>query len=258
MKTELRKIPGVGEKTEQDLIALGYTTVDSLKGQDPEELYARECLLKGYPVDRRQLYIYRCAVYFAQTEHPDPEKLKWWNWKDAPGQGRVLILPAVQHSQIEKIGALAEEIWNEHYQSILSQEQIDYMVEKFQSVKAITVQMREEGYQYFLLELSDEDAGYMAIKVEEDRLFLSKLYLRKSARGQGVASEAMRYLENLCRQNGLSAIWLTVNKHNLGSIAVYEHLGFQKSYEQAADIGGGFVMDDHIMEKRIAALQPGP
>ena len=28
--------------------------------------------------------VYRCAVYFASTEDPDPEKLKWWNWKDAP------------------------------------------------------------------------------------------------------------------------------------------------------------------------------
>lgn len=28
------------------------------------------------------LYVYRCAVYFAQTPDPDPEKCKWWNWKD--------------------------------------------------------------------------------------------------------------------------------------------------------------------------------
>ena len=79
MSTELRRIPGVGERAASRLEELGYTTIASLKGQDPEEIYNRDCLLEGAPVDRRQLYVYRCAVYFASTEHPDPEKLKWWN-----------------------------------------------------------------------------------------------------------------------------------------------------------------------------------
>lgn len=79
---ELRTIPGVGEKTEQDLIALGYSTVDALKTADPEELYLQDCARRGFVIDRCQLYVYRCAVYYAKTEHPDPEKLKWWNWKD--------------------------------------------------------------------------------------------------------------------------------------------------------------------------------
>lgn len=80
--TDLKQIPGVGEKTERDLIELGYTSVSSLKGQNPEEMYRRECTLKGAKLDRCQLYVYRCAVYFAETENPEPEKLKWWNWKD--------------------------------------------------------------------------------------------------------------------------------------------------------------------------------
>ena len=80
--SQLRKIPGVGAKTEQDLISLGYKTIDSLKNADPEKLYIKECELKGCHVDRCQLYVYRCACYYAKTQKPDPEKLKWWNWKD--------------------------------------------------------------------------------------------------------------------------------------------------------------------------------
>lgn len=82
MKTDLRSIPGVGKKTEEDLIALGFTSVASLRGQDPQELYDRDCMRRGLQIDRCQLYVYRCAVYFAETENPDPEKLKWWHWKD--------------------------------------------------------------------------------------------------------------------------------------------------------------------------------
>jgi len=79
---ELRTIPGVGIQTEKDLIALGYPTIASLRNANPEALYQKECSLRGVKVDRCQLYVYRCAIYYASTEHPDPEKLKWWNWKD--------------------------------------------------------------------------------------------------------------------------------------------------------------------------------
>lgn len=80
--SELRKIPGVGKETEQDLIKLGYTTMESLKNADPEEMYARECAMRGVMVDRCQLYVYRCVVYCCSTEDPEPEKCKWWYWKD--------------------------------------------------------------------------------------------------------------------------------------------------------------------------------
>ena len=79
---ELRRIPGIGAAGERDLLELGYTTIQSLAGADPEEMYARECARKGERVDRCVLYVYRCAVYYASTPRPDPEKLKWWAWKD--------------------------------------------------------------------------------------------------------------------------------------------------------------------------------
>lgn len=82
VKTDLRKIPGVGEKTEQSLRRLGYHSIQDLKGQNPEEMYQRDCALNKLQIDRCQLYVYRLAVYFANHESHDPEKLKWWNWKD--------------------------------------------------------------------------------------------------------------------------------------------------------------------------------
>jgi hypothetical protein len=27
-------------------------------------------------------YVFREAVYIAENKNPDPEKLKWWKWKD--------------------------------------------------------------------------------------------------------------------------------------------------------------------------------
>jgi hypothetical protein len=79
---ELRTIPGVGEKIAEDLLGLGIRSVSALKGKDPENLYRALCRKSGGPVDRCMLYVFRCAVYFASNRTHDPERLKWWNWKD--------------------------------------------------------------------------------------------------------------------------------------------------------------------------------
>lgn len=76
------EIPGVGKKTAQDLLALGFSRISDLIGQDPELLYQCDCELRNMHIDRCQLYVYRLAVYYAETQSKDPEKLKWWYWKD--------------------------------------------------------------------------------------------------------------------------------------------------------------------------------
>ena len=80
--SDLRKIPGIGENIEQDLINIGIESIDDLKGCDPEELYLKDCLFKGFTEDKCQLYVFRLAVYFTENEVHESEKLKWWYWKD--------------------------------------------------------------------------------------------------------------------------------------------------------------------------------
>jgi hypothetical protein len=79
---ELLTIPGVGTAVARDLRRLGIRRVADLKDQDPEALYTDLCEKTGKPVDHCMLYVFRCAVYFASRTAHDPEKLKWWNWKD--------------------------------------------------------------------------------------------------------------------------------------------------------------------------------
>lgn len=79
---ELRKIPNVGRQTERYLIAMGYDTIESLKGKRADELYEQECAMRGVTVDRCQLYLYRAVEYYVNTTSPDPKKLPWWRWKD--------------------------------------------------------------------------------------------------------------------------------------------------------------------------------
>jgi hypothetical protein len=79
---ELQTIPGVGTSIARDLIDLGYSHISDLKGIDPELMYQRLCTIRGQHIDRCVLYVFRCAVYFANSKNHEPELLKWWNWKD--------------------------------------------------------------------------------------------------------------------------------------------------------------------------------
>lgn len=81
---ELMEIPGVGKSIASDLMRIGVKGVMDLKGKSPEALYDRSNALAGVVQDRCLLYTFRCAVYYANTagKRRDPEKLKWWNWKD--------------------------------------------------------------------------------------------------------------------------------------------------------------------------------
>jgi len=79
---ELMQIPGVGKSIANDLINIGITKVSDLKDNDPNELYHKSNEFAGVMQDRCLLYVYRCAVYYASYKKHNPEKLKWWKWKD--------------------------------------------------------------------------------------------------------------------------------------------------------------------------------
>ena len=81
-KSELQKIPGVGKSIARDLQNIGINSIADLRGINPETLYAQSNQFAGITQDRCLLYVFRCAVYFAGQENPEPDKLKWWNWKD--------------------------------------------------------------------------------------------------------------------------------------------------------------------------------
>lgn len=154
-----------------------------------------------------------------------------------------------EKAELEELAALADAIWHEFFPSIISVEQIDYMLEKFLSIKAL-LEEQEEGYEMYMTESDGETVGFCVIRpdVEDDRMFLSKIYLMKETRGKGCSSKVLDILEDITREHGLHKMWLTVNKHNDTAIPVYEHRGFEIIEEAETDIGGGFVMDDYIME----------
>jgi diamine N-acetyltransferase len=148
---------------------------------------------------------------------------------------------------IDEVVKIAHPIWIEHYTPIIGIEQVEYMLENLHSKENIKEDIVEKGYLYFLIK-TEQTIGYIGLQISEDKLFLSKIYIASGARGQGVGRLAMDYIKSLAKQHKLKKISLTVNKNNTDSITAYQKIGFAKTADVCADIGGGFVMDDYLME----------
>lgn len=153
---------------------------------------------------------------------------------------------------IEKTAQLADEIWHQHFSPIIGKDQVNFMLAKFQSESAISEQI-ESGWLYFLLKQRDEFVGYVGLVPDADnkQLMLSKLYVKQSVRRQGLGKYLLDFVEEKCRSEGYDLLWLTVNRRNHGPIDFYKKLGFTIVDGKIKDIGGGFVMDDYIMQKRL-------
>ena len=107
----------------------------------------------------------------------------------------INIVECKNEDDLKEVAILAEKIWHEFFPGIISEAQIDYMVDKIQSFDAMQDQVKHQQYHYHKVYEGDELVGYIGLQNQPDRLFLSKLYLMDSARGKHYATEMFEYVK---------------------------------------------------------------
>ena len=170
---------------------------------------------------------------------------------DAPSLP-IRIEPAgVEH--LAEIAALAGIIWRAHYPSIISPSQIEYMLERMFDVEAMARELGN-GVVYEQLLVRGELRGFSSYAPTPDatELKLRKLYIHLHAQRQGFGGMLLQRVEEAARERGLQHVVLAVNKQNTQAIAAYRKHGFLIRESVIVDIGGGFVMDDYVMAKRVS------
>lgn len=154
-------------------------------------------------------------------------------------------------NEINEVVKIARDIWTEYYPPIIGIDQVEYMLENYHSKDAITIEITRDNYAYYLIKDKNRIIGYIGIQLKGDYLFLSKIYILSSERGNGVGKASMNFIKDLAQKNKMNKISLTVNKNNTESIAAYYRLGFIKTGDICVDIGGGYEMDDIQMELNL-------
>jgi RimJ/RimL family protein N-acetyltransferase len=167
---------------------------------------------------------------------------------------KIKIMKVTDDKLVATVEELADRIWREHYTSMIGMDQVEYMLDKIQSKDAISKQIQDEGYLYYLLQ--DKNGGwigYLAVVPRQNELFLSKFYIRAGDRGKGYGKYAMEFIKSIAKEKSLYKITLVTNKRNKNSINAYKRFGFIITAPVVTDIGDGFVMDDYKMELNLKA-----
>lgn len=153
--------------------------------------------------------------------------------------------------QIDIIRRLSKEIWMEVYPSIISIEQIEYMLGRIYSVDALKHQILGLGHTFILLTEKDDPIGYASYSKKDSTdngvFRLHKFYLQPTYHGKGLGKRMLNeIIKEVISQQG-SSLELNVNKYN-PTLGFYKKIGFSIISEEVIDIGNGYVMDDYTME----------
>ncbi len=157
---------------------------------------------------------------------------------------------------------LADTIWRQHYVGIISAAQIDYMLAGRFSEGALREHMRAADKWLELLRVSGTPVGYCGCELASmdgneaspAAMKLGQLYVLESHRGMGLGRFMLGHVAGRARELDRRALWLQVNKRNTEAVWFYRSAGFAVVREAVFEIGGGFVMDDYVMAKRVESL----
>ena len=162
-------------------------------------------------------------------------------------------LTPICEDEIPVLQELAATIWRHAYTGMITVEQIEYMLGSRYTPERIRAYLDHDDRGLLLLKQAGGPIGYCshAVGADSTEMKLEQLYLLERFRGRGLGSAMLGHVETLARQFGCRSVVLTVNKQNIAAIGFYRAAGFAVRHEAVFDIGGGFVMDDYVMEKRL-------
>jgi GNAT superfamily N-acetyltransferase len=167
----------------------------------------------------------------------------------------------------EDIARLASDIWRKVYPSIISEGQIEHMLQRMYAPELIRAEIEERSVRYFFLEIEGNPEGFSAYSVHykgpiaqgpplsstRNTAMLQKLYLHPRRHGTGLGTRMLQLVELNISAELPSArrIILRVNRQNDKAIKAYQRNAYQIAGTVCSDIGGGYVMDDYWMVKDL-------
>ncbi|MSU31381.1 MAG: GNAT family N-acetyltransferase [Pedosphaera sp.] len=163
-----------------------------------------------------------------------------------------VVLRMATDEDIPLIRSLAEQIWRACYSGMISEGQIVYMLDWMYSAARLGDDCRGGG-RYEIVSQQGVTIGYLAtVRAESSAVLqLNKLYLLPEKQGCGLGQLLLAHTETLARQQGCEVIELRVNKENARALRAYYRAGFTWAESVVVDIGGGYVMDDFILRKKV-------
>ena len=160
----------------------------------------------------------------------------------------MLAIQKATAADIPLIRQLTFAIWPQTYSSVISKEQIDYMLEMMYNPAILQKQMEEDGCTLIIVYDDAEPVAFASYNETEPQLWkLNKIYILLSQQGKGTGKFIINYIVDEIKANNAKALQLQVNRQNKAK-DFYEKLGFTVIKTSDLDIGNGYFMKDYVME----------
>lgn len=157
----------------------------------------------------------------------------------------MITIQKVSVKDIGTIRSLAERVWPSTYKEILSEGQVEYMMDLFYSISSLEEQFKKHSF--LIAYADDEPVGFASFSLLGEGVYkLHKIYIDTAFQGRGLGKLLIDYILNDLRALGAAALELNVNRNNRAKF-FYERLGFEVFREEDIDIGQGYWMNDYVM-----------
>ena len=155
------------------------------------------------------------------------------------------------HDEVDAVAALARVVWQATYPALIPQAQIDAMLADRYAAARMREQLDDPRHAWRVARQAGEVVGFAHAVREEAGCKLDKLYVHPGRQRRGIGAALLAAVEHWARAQHAPRLRLQVNRGNAQAIRAYETYGFRIVESRVFDIGDGFVMDDHVMEKRL-------
>jgi len=157
----------------------------------------------------------------------------------------ILTIREAIAQDIPVIRYIAEATWPSAYSHIISQEQLDFMLDWMYSDASLHEQMNT-GDQFFLAEYDQQIIGFASVKNEKEGISkLSKLYVLPTIQKTGAGKALLNRVISYAKEHTSTRVQLQVNRNNTAK-GFYEKNGFTVIKEADFPIGNGYFMNDYI------------
>ena len=161
-----------------------------------------------------------------------------------------IIQPNISHA--EDLISLAHTTWQATYPGIISQEQIDFMLDRFYNRPLIESQLADPTQFFRAIQENNTLLAYLHAYPKNKALQVSKLYVLPTAQGRGFGQQLLQTIEIEAQKLQIPRITLNVNRFN----PAY-HFYLKKGYHliETIDIPlDRFMLNDYILEKQLTTI----
>ncbi|MBT9568852.1 MAG: GNAT family N-acetyltransferase [Thiobacillus sp.] len=152
---------------------------------------------------------------------------------------------------VDAVSVLARDIWQLTYPPLISQAQIDAMLDARYASDVIRTQLDDATHAWWVARAGPTLIGFAHAFMTPPDCKLDKLYVHPRCQRRGIGRQLFTAICQWSQQGGAKRIWLQVNRGNAQAIGAYQRYGFRIRESRVFDIGNGFVMDDHVMEYSV-------